>query len=210
MEVYLLDLNTLAGREARAMALLTPDRREKAARLRRELPRRQCVGAGLLLRYVFGPRAPEHTPSGKPYFPGERSFSLSHSGAAAALAVADESVGLDVQLFTQPGEALLRRVLTEAERQWLSGAGEGGFAFLWSRKEAVLKCLGTGADRPLRSFSVLPGERPVLDGHRFALYSLQWKEYALSAAVAGESAFFSLRELSAEALMPEEARENGI
>ena len=206
MDVYLLDLNTLRGREEAALPLLSPDRRARALRLRRPGPRRQSIGAGLLLRYVFGPRAPSCTEAGKPYFPGERCFSLSHSGTWAALAVDDRPVGIDVQVFAVPREALARRVLTAAERQWLAAVGESGFAFLWSRKEAVLKCLGTGADRPLSSFSVLPEERPVLDGTSFALHTLERDGYALSAASAGETALFALRSFTAEDLMGIEGR----
>ena len=201
MDVYLLDLNTLRGREEAALPLLSPDRRARALRLRRPGPRRQSIGAGLLLRYVFGPKTPDRTKSGKPFFPGERCFSLSHSGTWAVLATDDLPVGIDVQTFTTPREALVKRVLTPAERQWLTGAGAGGFAFLWSRKEAVLKCLGTGADRPLSSFSVLPEDRPVLDGVAFALHSRETDGYALSAASAGERAVFALRSITAEELM---------
>ncbi len=200
MDVYLLDLNTLRGRENAALGLLSPDRREKVLRLRRELPRLQSIGAGLLLRHVFGPRAPERTEAGKPYFPGERRFSLSHSARRAVLAVDRAETGVDIQVFVTPPEALQRRVLTDAERAWLSGADEAGFAWLWSRKEAVFKCLGTGADRSMRSFSVLPGEMPAMDGRVFALHSVLTDGYALSAASMGGSADFTLREVSAEDL----------
>lgn len=206
MDVYLLDLNTLRGREEAALSLLSPDRREKALRLRRPGPRLQSIGAGLLLRYVFGAKSPDHTKAGKPFIPGERCFSLSHSSTRAVLAIDDQPVGIDVQIFTAPREELARRVLTPAERQWLTGAGAGGFAFLWSRKEAALKCLGTGADRPLSSFSVLPEDRPVLDGVTFALYTRETDGYALSAASAGESAVFALRSITAEELMGIEER----
>ena len=201
MDVFLLDLNTLRGREEEALRLLSPDRLRKALRLRRGQLRLQSIGAGLLLRYVFGPRTPERTAAGKPFFPGERCFSLSHSGERALLAADEEDVGADIQAFVSVPEALARRVLTTAERQWLETAGEAGFAWLWSRKEAALKCLGTGADRPMKSFSVLPGETPELDGKAFALHSLLTDGYALSAASAAASAGFTLREVTAEDLM---------
>ena len=55
--------------------------------VRRELPRLQSAGAGLLLRYFFGPEDPVIAPGGKPYYPGGRVFSLTHSGTLAAIAL---------------------------------------------------------------------------------------------------------------------------
>ena len=210
MEVFLLDLNTLRGREDDVLPLLTPDRRRAALRRKGEVSRLQCIGAGLLLRYVFGERIPRHTAAGKPFFPGEKCFSLSHSGMRAVLAADRTEVGTDVQAVTVPRDALMKRVLTAEELRWIQAAGRSGFAFLWSRKEAVLKCLGTGVDRSLASFSVLPGERPTLDGQAFSLHTVDLGEYMLSAASGGESAFFTLRELSPEELTAREVRKDGI
>lgn len=189
MEVYLLHLDTLRPRAEEALALLSPARREKAARLRREGPRLQSIGAGLLLRRFFGPEDPVIAPGGKPYFPGGRHFSLSHSAGLAAIALGETALGLDAERIVPASEALLRRALGEGERRWLSDQGPEGFAFLWTRKEAVLKCLGTGADRPLRSVSVLPGETPAPDGRALRLYTARHGECMLSAACEGDAAF---------------------
>ena len=50
MNVYLLDIAPLRGREREALALLPEERREKALRIRREEARLQSIGASLLLR----------------------------------------------------------------------------------------------------------------------------------------------------------------
>ena len=81
MNVYLLDIAPLRGREREALALLPEERREKALRIRREEARLQSIGASLLLRaagieppFVCG----EH---GKPYIPGGPHFSLTRTAA---------------------------------------------------------------------------------------------------------------------------------
>ena len=200
MEVYVLHLDTLRPLAEEALGRLPPDRREKAARLRREGPRLQSIGAGLLLRRFFGPEDPLAAPGGKPYYPGGRQFSLTHSGELAAIALSDGPVGLDAERIAPASEALARRVLDQRELLWLGEQGEAGFPFLWTRKEAALKCLGVGADRPLRSFCVLPGEPLALDGKAFALYTVRYGEYMLSAACKGD-AFFRPRVISAEELL---------
>ena len=199
MEVYLLYLDTLRPRAEEAMALLPPARRERAARLRRELPRLQSIGAGLLLRRLFGTEDPAVAPGGKPFFPGGRHFSLTHSGGLAAIALGETELGLDAERIAPASEGLLRRALDDAELQWLPAQGPEGFAFLWTRKEAALKCLGTGADRPLRSLCVLH-EPLTLDGKTLHLHTVKYGDYMLSAACEGDASF-SPRIIEADELL---------
>ena len=202
MNMYVLDTALLRGREEEALSLLSPQRREKALRLRGESRTRSLAGGLLLRRYVGdGPFSiGEH---GKPSLPGGAAFSLSHSGALAVLAVSDREVGADVERVAPVREALLSRVLTPEERRWASGDPERRFAFLWTRKEAALKYLGCGITRPLREFSVLPGEDPVLDGGPVRLHTVEYNGYMISAAGAEDPAFTPLA-LRAEDLFSKE------
>ena len=200
MEVYVLHLDTLRPRLEEALALLSPRRREKALRRRQETPRLQSVGAGLLLRCFFGPEDPSLEPGGKPFYPGKRSFSLTHSGALAAIALGEGDVGLDAEAIAPVSEAVMRRVLDERELRWLHTQGSEGFTFLWTRKEAALKCLGTGVDRPLASVIALPAEPLVLDGRALALHSVRLNDYMLSGACE-KDAVFTPRVLTAEELL---------
>ena len=56
MNVYVLDIAPLRGREREALALLPEERREKALRIRREEARLRSIGASLLLRAAVYPR----------------------------------------------------------------------------------------------------------------------------------------------------------
>lgn len=200
MEVYILDLKPLLPRLEEAMALLPPDRREKAAHLSRPEARLRSVGAGLLLRRFFGDRPLAFGPGGKPYIRGARQFNLSHSGFLAALAVGDCPVGVDVEVIGRVRDHVARRVFTAGEYAWQAARGPEGFYRLWTRKEAALKCLGTGLNRPLDSFSVLPGEETVLDGVALDIDTALCPGAALSAAAAGEKAEFTPRFMDIEEL----------
>lgn len=189
MEVYVLNITPLARRYEDVLARLSPARREKALRLQSRDARLRSAGAGLLLERFLPGAEIRVSPRGKPYVPGGPEFSLSHSGELAALAVSDRPVGLDLERVVPVSDAVKRRVLSQAELSWLESAGEEGFSFLWTRKEAVLKCLGTGVDRPLRMLSVLPGEDPAPEGVPLGLYTTRYDNYMLSAASAGETVF---------------------
>ena len=195
MELYVLDVTALSGREDEALERLSPGRRDKALRLRRDLPRLQSIGAGLLLARFFPGRDPLAGPNGKPFFPGGREFSLSHSGDLAVIALAEVPVGADVQQVRPVTDAVLRRVLSPAEREG------GDFFALWTRKEAVLKCLGTGLDRELRSLDVLE-DTVAQDGATLFLHTERYKDCMISAAASGVPAVFTPRELTADELLP--------
>ena len=64
------------------------------------------------------------------------------------------------------------------------------FLYLWTRKEAVLKCLGAGFALDPASFSVLPDGETRAEGLTFSLHTARWEEHTVSAAAAeGEAAF---------------------
>jgi 4'-phosphopantetheinyl transferase len=148
-----------AGDELRA--LLSTDERERAARfVRAEDGDRWASARGvlraLLARYADAdPRALRFLagPHGKPALavPTGLRFNLSHSGDTALIAVAlEHEVGVDVELPRRAVDhvGIARRVLGEAEAQWLAALDpserEREFLRAWVRWEAVLKCRGTG------------------------------------------------------------------
>lgn len=82
------------------------------------------------------------TVTGKPYFQdSDIHFSISHSHAVCAMAIADHPVGVDVEVIkkTYPPH-LIERSLTDAEK----AVYDGDFTHIWCRKEAVAKMTGEG------------------------------------------------------------------
>ena len=95
---------------------------------------------------------------GKPYFPGlDVFFSVSHSGNWWACLMAQDPVGLDIEI---PGKSrnfikIAERFFTEEECEYVKRNGTDRFIDMWVRKEAFVKYLGTGISEGLSSFSVL-------------------------------------------------------
>ena len=167
MNVYVLDIAPLRGREREALALLPEERREKALRIRREEARLRSIGASLLLR-AAGIEPPfacgEH---GKPYIPGGPHFSLTHSGTLAALSVSDTPVGLDIEKIA-PVRRAAARALTIEERDYMKA--------------------GAGLSQPMNAFSVL-GDTASPEGALLSLYTVEYGNYMLSAAAARSAVF---------------------
>ena len=161
-KLFWTDVRALNAHQQTALTHLTAERQDRVARLRDERDRLRVMAAGLLLRYAFGARAEEivKTETGKPCLPNGLQFSISHGGDLAVLAVSDQSVGVDVEPCTREASpAVLQKVLTENERQWLKEEN-GAFARLWTRKESVMKADGRGLALAPASFEVL--EKTVL------------------------------------------------
>ncbi len=199
MNVYVLDVTPLARRERAALAVLTPERRAKAERICRADARLRSIGTGLLLRMAGLTDGIRFGEFGKPVIPGGSEFSLTHSGNFAALAVNNAPVGLDIETIA-PVRRAAERALTPEEREYMTGDCERRFAYLWTRKEAVLKCTGAGLSKPMNAFSVLDGSAE-LDGKRYSLFSVEMKNVVLSAAVRGDDAAFAPQFVSLNELL---------
>jgi len=141
----------------RALGEVSPERRAQALGYRFDRDRRLSVAAYLLLkralRETFGitgnPRLSRGA-NGKPYLTDypDVHMNLSHCPKAAACAVSDRPIGIDVEAVAPIDWDVARRVLSDAELADVRASDEPETAFtcLWTRKEALVKLTGDGID----------------------------------------------------------------
>ena len=141
----------------RALEEISPERRARVLGYRFARDRCPSAAAYLLLkeslRTHYGlegnPRV-AGGPNGKPFLPDrpEIHFSLSHCPKAAACAVADRPVGIDVEEIAPVDWEVARRVLSDGEFAAVRASDEPEVAFVryWTQKEALAKLSGDGAD----------------------------------------------------------------
>lgn len=97
---------------------------------------------------------------GKPYITSGPflKFNVAHTDNVAVVAIADCEVGVDIERADRQVtnvQRLLRRLTPEEAQQVESAAcPREALIKVWTRKEALLKCLGTGIKRGLSSFEV--------------------------------------------------------
>ena len=114
----------------------------------------------------YEPRAEgEH---GKPFLSYRPSlhYNISHSGDYVVCLIADQEVGIDVQVHRKANyERMLRRMVPEAQYdEILAGAdAEKKFFEQWVLREAYIKWTGEGLSRDLRSISMDEGSHMLLD-----------------------------------------------
>lgn len=170
IELHTWTLDVDDAERARLLPLLSTDEQERARRFHFDLDRQHHIVARGRMRQLLGARvgtAPErltfrYAEHGKPELSGpgiQPFFNLSHSGGLAALALTDAcELGLDVEAVRPARDLLAERFFSVAEVTALRAlpASEEWPAFhrCWTRKEAVLKALGSGLSRRLDSFDV--------------------------------------------------------
>ncbi|HCA05071.1 MAG TPA: hypothetical protein DEO32_04135 [Ruminococcaceae bacterium] len=138
-------------------AALSSERAAKAARLKQEADKKRSTAAGVLLS-KFLPGEEIYTDEfGKPQTKSGVCFNLSHSGDYAVLAVSNAPVGIDIEKSREIDELRLGKIVyCENEMNALRKAGNKRKLFfeLWTKKEALLKCMGKGFHRNAKSVDV--------------------------------------------------------
>jgi 4'-phosphopantetheinyl transferase len=151
---------------------LSPTERERASRFRFQLDQRRFVaGRGLLRQILADYHAcrPEeisfgYSQWGKPFVLSPRhsefEFNLAHSQDHLLVAVSARPIGVDLEAIRSIDDLdlLARQICSERELEaWLRLPLDSrltAFFTLWTRKEALLKAMGTGISEHLREISV--------------------------------------------------------
>jgi 4'-phosphopantetheinyl transferase len=171
---------------ARLYATLSPDERNRSARLRFDRDRQRFVAAHGALRGLLGRYLGTHpwqvrfvvNEFGRPELSSEfgrrLKFNLSHSADLALIAIAaDADIGVDVE-YIRPSadyDDIAQHFFSPAEVRQLNEVPSHlhpiAFLTCWTQKEAYVKARGEGFEIPLTSFSV-----PHLHD-AWSLYTLQ-------------------------------------
>ena len=137
------------------LPMVSEQRREQALQFKHAFGRYACLKSYLMLQDLLrehygieGDLVFSYNEHGKPMLKEVSNihFSISHCKEAIAVAVADRPVGIDVETLRMPSEALAEKVMDKGEklRFDISDTPEDFFTAIWTAKEAVMKCRGTG------------------------------------------------------------------
>lgn len=174
VHVWRVSLDVPPETPARLLALLGPEEREQAERLRTEDLRRRFIVRRarlreILARYVAAAPAAirfDRGASGKPslappWSDSRIEFSASHSAETALVAVGlGHPLGVDIERVRPLPDFrdLCRSYFASSENEALDRLPDGerlaAFFRTWARKEAVLKALGTGLSLALDQVEV--------------------------------------------------------
>ncbi|MBV8802172.1 MAG: 4'-phosphopantetheinyl transferase superfamily protein [Gammaproteobacteria bacterium] len=158
----------------RFLTLLSPDELERIARLRFEKHRERFIITRAVLRQILSCYIKtsaekilfSYTPQGKPYLTlNSIYFNTSHSHDIAVYGFSgNNEIGIDVEKIEPTFNIkVAKRFFSKEEYQYLLNAPDREknkiFYTLWSRKEALVKTIGSGLYTPLNAFSCLLQEK---------------------------------------------------
>lgn len=145
----------------------------------------QSLGGGYLFSYgikkmgfVADEIRIDVTEKGKPFVSNENIFfNIAHSDEMAVCAFGTSEIGVDIEKIKPLSEKLLSRISLPSERAKISAAKQ--IVKLWTRKEALAKCLGTGVGESVYKTD-LSEDVISLDGTVYRLKSFEVGEYMIS------------------------------
>lgn len=115
---------------------------------------------------------------GKPYLTDypRFQFNIAHTHNAIVIAFSKNEIGIDIEKIKVPEFKIAKRFFTYSENNYILSHKNPEYAFyeIWTKKEAYIKCLGTGLSTPLKSFDVLDQKYSPL------LHTFKIKEYLIS------------------------------
>lgn len=169
IHVYWADLDATCWTAVAATSrgVLSPNELARASRYRFEKDARRYMLSHLLIRGLLGLYLGEpaseiviqHSSLGKPHLARSRHglhFNLSHSGRVAVFALALMEIGIDTERICAERaiDAIAHMYISKNESQWLgalpSSKRDKAYFQIWTRKEALLKAIGTGLIDNLR------------------------------------------------------------
>ena len=105
------------------------------------------------------------TEAGKPYVEDSNVFfSISHTEDTLVVAVTDKgNIGIDIEPAARKRDVhfdrVAKRIFTEKEIEYATDLAR--FTEVWTRKEACVKCIGTGIAMDFKNFTVVENDELV-------------------------------------------------
>lgn len=188
IQIILLELqdSLLHDQFYNLLKLVSKRKQEEILKLYFDVDKKLHLYAELLVRskiiYMLGVSnhniSFEKNTYGKPYFRNvsEFYFNVSHTRNAVTVAFSTKEIGVDIERINQADLKITERFFNPLEERYIKESNNPNRAFfeVWTKKEAYLKCIGTGLYTPLPSFNVLSH----ID--RLSIYSFKRKNYVLS------------------------------
>lgn len=159
---------------------LTAEDIKKAKRFKFELNQKQSLISSSLKNKYIG-KDIYYNNHGKP-LTDSVFFNISHSDNMIVMAKSsDVEVGIDIEHLTDDvSDELINHICNEKEKEFILKNKSTNFYYIWTRKEAILKCFGTGLINELKSIDAIDLDSFYFD--KIKLHTEFINDYVFSAA----------------------------
>ncbi len=203
VKVYMLNVTDLPDsiEYPGIMDGLSGERKEKIIRQKKELARKQSLGAGLLLKNIFEKQQLKmeeiyYEENGKPKIDGIF-FNISHSGDFVICAVSEKPVGCDIEKIGQIRKGFAERYFSQKETAHLDRFEDkkrwDEFYRLWTIKESYVKMKGEGLGKSLEQIECMIGDDVCVihDGKRSSCHIKEYQVPGYKVTICAEEKQFA-------------------
>ena len=191
MKLVIVDLRKTTEAKLMANKLLTSKDKEMLAKFQVEKVRMQKAASCILKNKYIGEYEVNEfgKPLSKRYY-----FSVSHSEDFVVLAISNNHpLGVDIELIKHYKDEVAKFVCNEDEYKEIKD--EESFAKVWTNKEALSKCAGTGLATPVKELPALPFEgKKEYKGETYFSKQLRLENYLVSIVSENNKEFEVLEE----------------
>lgn len=153
--VYIFkELDRISESDLERVSMILPEYRlEKVKKYKRDLDRKNCVIAYLLLTIALkrefnieGRIAMDYGIHGKPYLKEYQDvyFNFSHCSQGVVCAVSINDIGVDIETIDEKRMFFSSDIFSPKELEFIVNSQKEDFFRLWVLKEATVKCTGIG------------------------------------------------------------------
>lgn len=191
ISIWIIDTDLYLSRLAIFRNILTPGEQKHADRFYRENDRINFTIRRAVLRLLLAAESAcqPHEISfltgvnGKPRLAaaGEIHFNSSHSESFAAIAIAHQHIGIDLEMVKNDFDyaSVAEYAFSEKEADSLQCSSDPvrDFFSIWTRKEAFLKATGTGLGKDIHLLNCLEGKQAIPAS--LAVEKTDWESYTV-------------------------------
>ena len=116
-------------------------------------------------------------------------FNISHSKGVVVLAVSQKyDIGVDIEVIRNKDEDLVKYISSEEEYKFIKN--EIDFFSVWTNKESLVKCLGTGIRSQVKTIPALPlNGKKEFSSQSFFSKVIKNNDYIISVTINGDKEF---------------------
>ena len=184
--IYILDTRRVTFNELFSFANLSEEEAKDLEKYKViEVKKEKVVSLYFKNRYIGETTTNEY---GKP-LSNKCFFNISHSKGVVVLAVSQKhDVGVDVEVIREKDEDLVRYISSDEEYEFIKN--ELDFFSVWTNKESLVKCLGTGIRNKVKNIPSLPlNGKKEFNGETFYSKVIKNNDYLISLTIKDKNDF---------------------
>ena len=147
----IIDANPYKLDELLNNELLSDKDKEDSLKYLRTVNKKERVAACILRNKYIGKCSISNR--GKPIAKG-KFFNISHSKGIVALVISDRNIGIDLEVIRPVNKELKEYVSSKDEKKFIHD--DETFFKIWTNKESLLKCMGSGMKSSMDKVPSLP------------------------------------------------------